>query len=79
MQILMRNWRRWGVVLAVVLALVASPAMAQEYDPYEDDSPYFDVPVMPLKKPYLPWLTAALLAAGCLFIAFKNPHRSHLD
>jgi hypothetical protein len=28
---------------------------------------------------YIQWLAGALIIAACLFVAFKNPHRSHLD
>jgi hypothetical protein len=66
---------RLGTALLLLLA-TAAPAMAAED---EEDLPYFDVPVQPVQKPWRQWLFGSGFAALCLFIAFKNPHRSHLD
>jgi hypothetical protein len=67
-----------GFVVATVLGLVPMPARAAEDDaekPFEEPGIVF----MQRRDPYVAWIAGALMACACLFIAFKNPHRSHLD
>jgi hypothetical protein len=62
--------------LALVSVVAAPPALAQD----DDDAPYFDVsPTLAPVSPWKQWVAAGLFAAGVLAIAFKNPHRTHLD
>ena len=70
-------WLRVGVVLALLLAFCAGPALAQNDD--KADEPWLDVPNLEWKKPWLQWVVGLAFAATCLGLAFKNPHRSHLD
>lgn len=68
---------RLGVVSIIGLALLAAPAPAQEQKP-----PPFREPGISFKterKPYIEWIAGVLIVMACLIIAFKNPHRSHLD
>ena len=71
------TWLRAAVALALLLLLLAPPASAQGSD--KDEGPWYDVPALPHKKPWLQWVVGTVFAAACLGIAFKNPHRSHLD
>ncbi|MGD8450704.1 MAG: hypothetical protein PVJ57_02700 [Phycisphaerae bacterium] len=71
------GWSRFfrlAAALLVLLIVVAEPAFAQD-----DEPPYVDVPVMEFTKPWLQWLFGVGFIAVCMLIAFKNPHRSHLD
>lgn len=54
--------------------LLAAPALAQE-----EEKPWNYVPVLEHEKQVIPWIVAVLFIVGCVAIAFKNPHRSHLD
>ena len=68
-------WVRLGLTLAVVLAQFALPARADD----EDKTPWQDVPALEWQKPWRQWLFGAGFVMICVGIAFKNPHRSHLD
>ena len=59
------------------LSLMAVPARAEE----EDTGPFHEpgITYRTVQKPYLQWLAGSLLIAACLVVAFKNPHRSHMD
>lgn len=67
---------RFALALAVLLFVAALPALAAGED---EDLPYLDVPALTFTKPWVQWLIGAGFVAVCLLIAFKNPHRSHLD
>jgi hypothetical protein len=70
---------RSAVLVAVaVLSLLVAPARAQES---EDTGPWREpgINYAEQSKPYIPWLIGALFVVGTLVLAFKNPHRSHLD
>ena len=70
------RWWRFGLLAAFVLLVLVEPSFAQDD---EDKQRWYDVPVLPQKKVWVPWLMAFLFALGCVGLAFKNPHRSHLD
>lgn len=61
--------------VAVAAVLLAVPALAQE----EEEKPWNYVPVLEYEKEIFQWIAAVLFMVGCVAIAFKNPHRSHLD
>lgn len=68
------------LLLAGVLhvGLCVAPAPAAD----DADSKPFDEPginYLERRDPYIQWVAGALLTAACLFIAFKNPHRTHMD
>ncbi|MFH1748124.1 MAG: hypothetical protein ABIG44_13895 [Planctomycetota bacterium] len=67
------------IILALTMLLIccAAPGFAQQDDKVLP--PPYDVPTMEHNKPWLQWLAGTLLAGLTLAIAFKNPHRSHLD
>lgn len=72
----MRKLAGLGLVLFLALALTGPSARGQD-----DDQP-FEEPGIDYREhsaPYIQWLVGSLLVAACLFVAFKNPHRSHLD
>jgi hypothetical protein len=66
--------RRW--LAGAIVALACSTAAPAET---EEPQPPWDVPAMKQTKVWVPWVVAFLFAAGCVLVAFKNPHRSHLD
>ncbi len=71
---LQRNWLvRLALVGVFVLATFASPAFAQQKG--DEPQPPHDVRGLPHSKVWVPWVFAFLFAAGCLAMAFKNPHR----
>jgi hypothetical protein len=68
----------WWVGVGIVVAVLhGTPAWAEEpaEKPFEEPG----IPYLERKPPYIQWIAGGLLAAACLFAAFKNPHRSHLD
>ncbi len=71
-------WRRLALGGLMALALAAPSARAQEE---EDTGPFFEPGITYRKseRPYIQWVAGTVIIAGCLFVAFKNPHRSHLD
>lgn len=72
-----RSLRRLAAA-GLVLLLSAAPAFAQakKGDPQE---PPWDVSAMPRERAWVQWVFAFLFVAGVAGLAFKNPHRSHLD
>jgi hypothetical protein len=68
---------RLGAVVITALALFATPALAQEKEekPFEEPGIAF----LPRSDPYIQWIAGTVIVAACLFVAFKNPHRTHLD
>lgn len=72
------GWRKMGAVCLVGGLLLASPAYAQDDEP---KGPWREANInyAETAKPWLQWTLGCLFAALCLSIAFKNPHRSHLD
>lgn len=59
------------------LALLAAPALAQDEKPKTFQEP--GIVYKADTRPYIPWLLVALVIAAVLTVAFKNPHRTHLD
>ena len=72
-----RRKRRVALALTLLLAIFAAPAFAQQDK--DEDLRWYDVPALDQKRVWIPWIAAFLFAAGCVLIAFKNPHRTHLD
>lgn len=73
-----RSRRRLAILsLILILGFSAAPAAAQRKK--DQGKRWYDVPALPQKKHWAPWIVAFLFAAGCVLIAFKNPHRTHLD
>lgn len=74
----MRAARNWLVRAAVGLILLvgsAAPVLAQE----AKEERYLDVPHAEFGTPWLQWVVGSLFIILVVGIAFKNPHRSHLD
>lgn len=63
-------------VLGLTLLFAVSPSLAQKKE--QTEGPW-DVSPMEEGYRWVPWVFAFLFAAGCLGMAFKNPHRTHLD
>jgi len=71
--------RRWLAATLICGSVLAAPAGAQSGE--EEKGPFREpgITYMEYSKPYIQWLAGALIIGACLLIAFKNPHRSHLD
>lgn len=81
MRLLRFGWLRSVCVTAILVVLLAAPAAAQYGDEDEDTGPFRE-PGISYKtdaKPYVPWIAGTLIILACLLVAFKNPHRTHLD
>jgi len=74
-----RKLFRLGFAAVVLAALLAVPARAANDDEEEKVFREPGIQYVEEGRPYIQWISAVLMAAACLFIAFKNPHRSHLD
>lgn len=70
------HWRRAALFGALLLSAFAPPSYAQKK--IEVEEPY-DVPGLTRSKVIVPWIFAFIFAGGIILIAFKNPHRTHLD
>lgn len=76
MKLQVNRLARLSVLTVLVLAGLAYPALGA------DDSeqlPPYDVDGLEHTKIWVPWVFAFLFAAGCLLVAFKNPHRSTIE
>ena len=79
----MSDWRSgWAwrtLALVLILMYVSAPVLAQQ----DDDGPYREEGLQYLPKnkarPWINWGFGIAFMVGCLILAFKNPHRSHLD
>lgn len=71
-----RRMSRWGAAILISFA-AATPALAQKKG--EDPLPPYDVSPLERSGAWVPWVFAFIFAAGAIGLAFKNPHRSHLD
>ncbi|MBK9120198.1 MAG: hypothetical protein IPM18_11440 [Phycisphaerales bacterium] len=72
---------RW-VLRAALCLLTALSAFATPVYAQSDEKPKFrepNVTFLPTQSQYIQWLAGTLIIAGVLAIAFKNPHRTHLD
>jgi hypothetical protein len=70
---------RLGVVAVVLLSLLGAPAGVRAQQ--QDEKPFREPGIifMEDRKPYIEWIAGTLIILVCLLIAFKNPHRTHLD
>jgi hypothetical protein len=77
MRLRLSKLARLGAAALTALALFAAPALAQEKEekPFEEPGIAF----LPRSDPYIQWIAGTVIVAACLFVAFKNPHRTHLD
>jgi hypothetical protein len=68
----------WRCAAAAILSLafVAPPALAQDD---EEQPPPYDVTAIKRERQWVPWVAAFLFATAVILVAFKNPHRTHLD
>ena len=72
---LRKNVLRWVTLGTLVLASFASPAVGQPSKDKGERLPPYDVQGLEHKRIWVPWVFAFVFAAGCLAVAFKNPHR----
>jgi hypothetical protein len=77
MRVRRHRMARLGVLAVVFLALVAVPARAADTPerPFEEPGITF----LAYHDPYMEWLAGAVIIVACLIVAFKNPHRTHMD
>lgn len=68
---------RLALLILFVLSMCASPALARDRD--VEKLPPYDVSGLPHKKVWVPWVFAFLFTAGCIAVAFKNPHRASTE
>ncbi len=68
---------RLAIAAVTILSLSAAPALAQEKEekPFEEPG----ITYVERRGPYIEWIAGALIVIACLLVAFKNPHRTHLD
>ena len=71
------TWARLVIAIALVGLTLVATASAQNNP--DEDTPFYDVPVIPARSPWPQWLIGAGFVGGCVVIALKNPHRTHLD
>ena len=74
----LRRIARWGSVALTVLVLFVVPARAAEEPadkPFEEPG----ISYITRRDPYIEWIAGTLIILACLFVACKNPHRTHLD
>ena len=77
MRTTLRRMARRGIVALTVLFLWAVPARAAE----EPEKPFEEPGILYVahRDPYIEWIAGTLIILACLIVAFKNPHRTHLD
>ncbi len=78
MRMLRSRRGRRAAAAGLGLFFAASPAWSQSKKE-ENPQPPWDVAPMPRERPWVQWVFAFLFIAGVTAMAFKNPHRSHLD
>jgi hypothetical protein len=66
---------RLAILGVFLLASFASPALAQRSSSKDEKLPPYDVQGLEHQRIWVPWVFGFIFAAGCLAIAFKNPHR----
>jgi hypothetical protein len=68
---------RVGLATLLLILMLAIPARAAD----DEKAPFREpgIRYLPEGSPAITWVIATVLIAGTLFIAFKNPHRSHMD
>lgn len=74
----LRKWARRAVPVVVLLSLGLPRATAQEG---EQEKPFQEpgITYRETQKPYIQWAVGTFLILAVLAVAFKNPHRTHLD
>lgn len=78
MKLLSRRSVRRLAAAGLLLVMSTAPASAQAKKG-DDPMPPYDVAPMPRERAWVQWVFAFLFVAGVAALAFKNPHRSHLD
>ena len=74
----LRRTARWGSVALTVLVLFCVPARAAE-EPADKPFEESGISYVTRRETYIEWIAGTLIILACLFVAFKNPHRTHLD
>ena len=64
---------RRAIAVTLILVLASAPAVAA------DEKPFCDVSTVDPVKPWIQWRVGTGVILGFMLVAFKNPHRSHLD
>jgi hypothetical protein len=77
MRVHWQRWIRFGLAGVLALALLGPPAVAQDDEDQRFREP--GINYMAFREPYIEWIFGAAIIVACLAVAFKNPHRSHLD
>ena len=78
MKLLSRRSVRRLAAAGLLLLMSTAPAAAQAKKTDTPEPPW-DVAAMPRERAWVQWVFAFLFVAGVAGLAFKNPHRSHLD
>ncbi len=71
--------RTWLFVGAMSVCVLASPTALADDDDDDRAKNWAEVSLLERKKPLYQWLAGCVFIVGCLAVAFKHPHRSHLD
>ncbi len=73
-------WRRlrWLGPLVLFCAVLVTPARAQEEQP-EVQFQEPGITYKAVEKPYIQWVAGLAIVLAVFVVAFKNPHRTHLD
>ena len=61
--------------MALTLFCVPARAADEAEKPFEEPG----IAYAARRDPYIEWIAGTLIILACLFVAFKNPHRTHLD
>ncbi len=72
------RWLPHALAAGLLLGWLAPMTYAAEGDaekPFEEPG----ITYMQRADNYIQWIAGSLFIAACVLIAFKNPHRSHLD
>jgi hypothetical protein len=72
------RWLPHALAVGLLIAWLAPLARAAEGEP---ERPFEEpgITYMQRGETYVQWIAGSLFIAACMLIAFKNPHRSHLD
>jgi hypothetical protein len=78
MTLLSRRCLRRLAAAGLLLMMSSAPVSAQTKKG-EEPLPPWDVAALPRERAWVQWVFAFLFVAGVAGLAFKNPHRTHLD